>query len=422
MLKLFHKKSKTSGSQTSAWALFSNPEFSRLWCIGALSNTTRWLELLAIGVFVFDLTGSAFDVAMMTLLRIVPFALFGLVTGALTQHFPYRSILRIGVSLMVSVTLILGTLSMLGLIQLWHIAIGTFLSGTFWVVDFTVRRTSIGESVQQRFVGQAMGLDALTNNGTRILGPAMAGLLLQWLGLTGVYLLSGVAYVGALLFTASLSSIKVKTVTIGMNIRASIVGARDVLTNHPPLTGLLISTLVLNLWGLPFVSMIPVIGRDVLSLNPFYVGLLMSAEGCGALIGALLITSIRQQKYYRRFFVIGIFLYLGIIVAFSQSRFLPYSVGCLFVVGIGVAILATMQSSLVILISPKHARGLIMGILSMCIGLGAPIGLIHIGLMADWVGPPQAIAILACEGILAFVLVIRRWPSLWHLQIFPTSK
>ena len=199
-----NQRSKVPYRSPGRWSLFKNSEFSRLWSIGALSNTIRWLELLAIGVFVFDLTNSPFQVAMMTFLRIVPFALFGAIAGTLTQRFKYRDIMMLGIGAMIGVTALLALLSALQQIQLWHIAVGVFLSGIFWVLDFTIRRTSVGESVEHSSVGHAMGLDALTNNGTRALGPAIAGISLQWLGLTGIYVFGVIAYVSALILTVSL--------------------------------------------------------------------------------------------------------------------------------------------------------------------------------------------------------------------------
>ena len=418
-----NQRSKVPYRSPGRWSLFKNSEFSRLWSIGALSNTIRWLELLAIGVFVFDLTNSPFQVAMMTFLRIVPFALFGAIAGTLTQRFKYRDIMMLGIGAMIGVTALLALLSGLQQIQLWHIAVGVFLSGIFWVLDFTIRRTSVGESVEHSSVGHAMGLDALTNNGTRALGPAIAGISLQWLGLTGVYVFGVIAYVSALILTVSLRPKTMSANLSGNRIFSSLRKIRPILKDHPPLTGLLSVTLVLNLWGLPFVSMIPVIGREVLHLESLYVGLLMSSEGCGALIGALLITSIRQQKYYRRLFVTGTILYLVTILVFSQSNSPLQAVTCLLVIGFGIAIFATMQSTLIILISPQNTRGLIMGLLSMCIGLGGPIGLLHMGFLADWLGPSNAIAILSCEGILALSLVLWKWPSLWHLEnTLPSTK
>ena len=125
--------SKLTDRFPDRWSLFKNSEFSRLWSIGALSNTIRWLELLAIGVFVFDLTNSPFQVAMMTFLRIVPFALFGAIAGTLTQRFKYRDVMMLGIAVMIGVTALLALLSGLQQIRLWHIAVGVFLSGIFWV-------------------------------------------------------------------------------------------------------------------------------------------------------------------------------------------------------------------------------------------------------------------------------------------------
>ena len=232
--------------------------------------------MLAIGVFVFDLTNSPFQVAMMTFLRIVPFALFGAIAGTLTQRFKYRDVMMLGIAVMIGVTALLALLSGLQQIRLWHIAVGVFLSGIFWVLDFTIRRTSVGESVEHRSVGHAMGLDALTNNGTRALGPAIAGISLQWLGLTGVYVFGVIAYVSALMLTVSLRPKTMSADLSGNRIFSSLRKIRPILKNNPPLTGILSVTIVLNLWGLPFVSMIPVIGREVLDLESLYVGLLMS--------------------------------------------------------------------------------------------------------------------------------------------------
>jgi hypothetical protein len=85
------------------------------------------------------------------------------------------------------------------------------------------------------------------------------------------------------------------------------------------LAGILMVTVVFNLWGFPFISMIPVIGKEILVLNSFYVGLLMGAEGCGALIGALLIAGAGQPRHYRKLYISGLGLYLVMAIMFSQS-------------------------------------------------------------------------------------------------------
>ena len=397
------------------WTLFQNPEFFRLWGIGAVSSTIRWLEMLAVGVFVFDLTGSAFQVALMLIVRMAPLAFFGALAGAVAERINHRHMLMLGIIVMMGVSAVLAFLSGTEQIQLWHIGVGTFVSGIFWVLDNPVRKTLMAGAVDSSLIGPAMSLDTVTNNGTRMLGPILGGLFLQWVGLTGVYGFAALAYVVVLLWTATLRPKTRSSRQSDHGVLSVIKRSWPLLQNYPLLAGILMVTVVFNLWGFPFMSMIPVIGKNVLGFNSFHVGLLMSAEGCGALIGALLIASAGQVRHYRRLYVSGISLYLVSAVIFSQSTLAVSSGLSLLLVGLGVAAFAAMQSTLIFLTAPEEARSLMMGLLSVCIGM-APIGFLHIGLLANWFGAPTAIAILASEGILALWWVLRRWPSLWDLQ------
>ena len=371
--------------------------------------------MLAVGVFVFDLTGSPFQVALMLILRMLPLACFGALAGTVAERIGHRSILMFGITVMMGLSVALAFLCQTEQIRFWHIGFGVFMSGMFWVLDYPVRKTLLAGAVDASSIGHAMSLDTVTNNGTRMLGPILGGVFLHWVGLTGVYWFAALAYMGTLLWTASL---RPKTRSARRNehgVFSIITRSLSLLRNQPLLSGILMVTVVFNLWGFPFVSMIPVIGKDILGLNSFYVGLLMSAEGCGALVGALLIAGAGQVRHYRRLYVSGISLYLVSAVVFSQSTLSVGSGVCLLLVGLGVAAFASMQSTLILLTAPEEARSLMMGLLSACIGM-APIGFFHIGLLADWFGAPIAIAILASEGIVALCCVLWRWPSLWGLQ------
>ncbi|SVE61712.1 uncharacterized protein METZ01_LOCUS514566, partial [marine metagenome] len=228
----------------------------------------------------------------------------------------------------------------------------------------------------------------------------------------GVYVFSAVGYIGAILCALALSSTIGRSEQKGRGVISAISRSLPLLRSQPLLAGILMVTVVFNLWGFPFISMIPVIGKEILVLNSFYVGLLMSAEGCGALIGALLIAGTGQSRHYRKLYICGLGLYLIMAIAFSQSTSSVGSGACLLVVGLGVAAFAAMQSTLILLTAPEEARSLMMGLLTMCIGM-APIGFLHIGLLADWLGAQTAIAVLAAEGLVALWWVLRRWPSLW---------
>src|ERR1700676_2312500 len=131
----------------------SVPDFWRLWFIGLVVFTVRWLETVAIGVVVYQRTGSAFLVAMMTMLRLLPMGLFGAFLGALAERFD-RKITLIGVVILMGATsATLAILAWTGRLEVWHLALASFANGCGWATDNPVRRMMIGEVVGREHMG-----------------------------------------------------------------------------------------------------------------------------------------------------------------------------------------------------------------------------------------------------------------------------
>ena len=159
-------------------------------------------------------------------------------------------------------------------------------------------------------------------------------------------------------------------------------------------------------------------GKQTLGLTPLPIGVLMSAEGMGALSGALLILAFAELRHYRYLYTYGTLLFLFMAFAFSQvESFLP-AAGFLFLAGIGAGFFSAMQGALVMLCTPVEARGRMMGVLSVCIGLST-VGFLHIGLLGQWFGAELAIVICTLEGFLALLLVCRLWPEVLAPQTLP---
>jgi MFS family permease len=137
----------------------SAPDFWRLWLVGLVVFTVRWLETVAVGVVVYQRTGSAFLVAMMTMLRLLPMGLFGVFLGALAERFDRRSTLIGVVILMGSTSFVLAVLAWTGTLQVWHLALASFVNGCGWATDNPVRRVMMGEVVGREHMGTAMSLD-----------------------------------------------------------------------------------------------------------------------------------------------------------------------------------------------------------------------------------------------------------------------
>ncbi len=377
----------------------------------------RWLELLAFGVYVYDQTKSPLLVTLVTLVKLAPLALFGPVAGTLPARFAARTLYIAGIGIVLATTAVGLLACWHGGLLLWQVMLISFLGGVFWVLDFPVRRKMIGDAVAARVLSKAVGLDTLANNGTRMLGPVMGGVLLQYTGLVGVLAINLLLYVICLLVAINL---KLGTVADDEadNKAGLIENMREGVTlvvRNPVLLATLLVTVIYNLFGFPMLSLVPVLGRDELDLSASVIGVLASMEGAGALLGGILFLIFGRVSLFRRIYVAGVaggFVF-WLFAALSGS---PYTIGlALLLVGICSACFAVMQTTLLILNCEHRFRSRVFGILSLSIGAGF-LGFSQIGLFAGWLGPRPALFLSSIMGLVSLGAVCLRWPQIIALQ------
>jgi predicted MFS family arabinose efflux permease len=403
------KINKTGGIARSL-LLLTNPAFLRLWLIGGLSGVVRWLEMLAVGIYVFDVTQSPLQVTFYALLRMLPLALFGAFAGAIADRLSPRLVLATGLTAMLATTLTLGALAVSDHLQLWHIAIGALLNGIFWATDYPTRRTMLSVIAGVDQIATAMGLDTATNSTTKAIGPAAGGALLALLGMQGVYFLGATLYGFSLLLLIGVTVEGTKSARHAMSFLRGIGQSISMVRRDRTLQSALAITIIFNVWGFPYLSMIPVIGRDDLMLNEANIGLLMSAEGIGGLLATLTIACFAQSWMYRRIYAYGLLLCLAMVITFTMASS-PLLAGlCVLLAGVGAGCFSAMQSTIILLSAPAEQRGQLMGLLVVCIGTG-PIGFLHLGLLADWLGATEAVSLIAVEGIMMLAITLLIWPE-----------
>ena len=388
-------------------ALFRDRDFLRLWVAGISVFVVRWLETLAVGVFAYQVTGSAFIVAVLTMLRLLPMALFGAVLGAIAERMDRRAALFAIIASQAVTSAVIAALALFDAVAVWHLGVASFMNGIAWASDNPVRRAMIGQVAGPARMGTAMSIDVASSNGSRVLGPTLGGGLLAAVGLDGAFLLSVAIYLPALVAVLRLP----RTPPAGgatLSVLASIAEGFAFLRQEPRLVGTLLVTLLFNLFGWPFTSMIPVIGQDRLGLGPGGIGVLASLDGLGSFLGAVTIALLARQAQYKTIYLGGISLYFAMLAAFALAPG-PLLAGlALLLVGFGGAGFAIMQPTLVFLATPPEMRSRVLGLLSVCIGLG-PIGFLALGGLAEWVGAPAATAAMGLSGLAALALTRRWW-------------
>ncbi len=403
----------TAAGVVTPLTLIRDGDFRGIWLAGALGWMMRWLEMLAIGVFTYQVTQSALMVALVTMARTVPMLLFSAFTGAIADGFDRRLMLLAGMGTLALTSAILAALAITGLIQLWHVALGMFISGIYGTLEFPVRRAMLGiiagAQAGPAGSGVALTLDSATNHCMRLIGPILGGLVLTQYGLPGVYV------TGAILF--GLGFILVLRATYhaphhgaaAPRILGQIVEGLRYIRTDPVLMGTLYITLVMNVCGFPYGAMVPVIGEEVLGQDAVGTGMLLSFDALGGLVGALVIANLARPRHYGALYFFGAVIFLLAVLAFSLSRAYEFSLGLLFLAGLGVSGFAAMQSTIIFTAAPPEMRGRLMGVLAVCIGI-SPLGILQVGLLADWFGGAMAVTIIAAEGLAAMLIAVMVWP------------
>lgn len=390
-------------------SLFGIADFRRLWVVGLTTSVVRWLELLVYGIFAYRQTDSSFIVAMLTLVRLLPMGLFGAFLGAWAERMQRRGAMLAIVLVLLIVSTCLAALAWTGHLQVWHLFVAAFINGIGWAADNPVRRMMLGEVVGTPQMGLAMSIDVGTNNASRMLGPTVGGVLLASLGIGGCFALSVVLYVAALHASFSLTYRNEDLPSGSEPVLARVLEGVKLAYQDHRLRAIFLITILYNLFGWPYTSMVPVIAQDHLHLSTQGIGLMASLDGVGAFIGAVLMALLCRPSFYTRAYIGGCAIYFAMLSVFALA---PHAVPAglaLLALGIGGSGFSIMQTTLVYLAAPVEMRSRALGVLSVCIGLG-PIGFINLGVMAHFFGATAATAAIGLEGLVALALT---WP-LWR--------
>ncbi len=388
--------------------LFSITDFPALLFVGFVSTVVRWLETLAVALFVYRLTDSAFAVALISMLRMLPMGLFGAFIGAAADRWDLRSALILAIAVSVANTLALALLASFGALEPWHLSVGAFVNGTCLAADNPVRRMMIGNVVGPARMGSAISFDVAISNASRVLGPTLAGLLLTRYEIASVFWLGVVFYAASLVAAFRMRKC---AAAAGAHPAAVIAGIGEGfrwLRGDRRLVGVFMITVIFNLLAWPYTSMIPVIATEDFHLDPTGVGLIASCEGVGGLVGALLLASLARSEWYGRVYVGAVAIYFATMIGFAMAPVAPAAAVVLLLNGMSAVGFSVMQATLVYRDSPIEMRARLMGVLSVCIGTG-PLGFMYLGFLADILTPRVATVALAGQGVLALVLTWRYW-------------
>jgi len=401
------------GRRAGLRALLASPVFLRLWAIGGCVNAMRWFEVLAAALFTLDDTGSALAVAVVSAARTMPMLLLGAFAGVMAEAVDRKRVVVIGQCIAAASSAGVALLAALGVARPWHIALAALVSGTVWSTEMSTRRRMIGESVAPALVPRALALDTMTNSGTRIIGPMLAGALYEMTGLAGAFAVSAGVYLFAALLAAGLSHRQSIRRLVLSHVPRDLAEGVAFARGHATVTGVLLVTIAMNLLAFPYAALVAPIGQMHFGVPPALVGVMAASESIGAFLGGLWLAGGDPPGSGRPLMVGGSLLYLCCVALMPSAPLFAIACALLILGGFGSAAFANMQTSLIIAHAPPHVRSRLMGLLTVCIGCG-PVGILLVGWLANVLGPLRAVQAIELAGLAAVIAAGLVWRRKEH--------
>ena len=385
----------------------------RLFFLGqGISLVGTWMQNIAQGWLVLELTNSPFYVGLVSALGSLGVLLLTLYGGLIVDQVNKHRLVILTQALSMLPAFALAGLVWSRAVVVWHVAALAAFLGVVNAFDIPARQAFIVDLVGKQDLTNAIALNSSAFNAARVIGPAVAGVLIGALGVGACFILNGVSYLAviagllAMRLPPHVRTPRTWSASTGLSEAVAFIrGDRRVST-------LVVLMALFSIFGFPYFVMMPVFARDVLHRGAAGYGLLMTAVGIGALIGALAVALLDRRIRKGPTLIAAGGSFGLLLVAFALSRVYLVSVVLLGLTGATMIVNNALTNATIQTLVPDDLRGRVMGFYSFVfVGL-APLGSLQVGALAERIGPPVAVALGGAATALAVAVAAWRVPEL----------
>lgn len=374
-----------------------------------------WMQNVAQGWLVLQLTNSAYYVGLVSALGSLPVLLLSLPAGVFADRSRKHRVVIATQCLSTIQAFAIAVLIWTHRVELWHVAAAAVFLGLVNAVDIPTRQSFIVEMVGRDDLGNAIALNSSAFNAARIIGPAVGGILIGTVGMAACYFLNGLSYVAVV---AALVAMRLppwrRPELVGGGLARLREGVRYILGDRR-IRALVLNTALLSIFGFPYTVLMPVFARDALHVGARGLGFLMASMGLGAVVAALLVaiygSRIRKGQVVRW----GGAAFGLAVALFSLTRAFPVAVVVLMASGGAMIANNAVTNTLLQSLAPDHLRGRVMGAYTFVFTGMAPLGSYQAGLVAEHLGIRAEIAIGGLVCLLGSLLLWRLVPEVPRL-------
>ena len=397
-------------------ASFAERDYRLLWSGTVITQMGQWMQQVAIGWLILELTNSPAYLGLVGFARGLPMLFLALPAGVLADRVDRRKLLMFFQAAGALVAVVLAALVLFDWVRPWHVIVLSILGGAVMAFIAPTRQALVPGVVPRELMANAIAMNSAGQNATRIVGPSLAGVLISAVGTAICFVAQALGFIWALIMSFQLRIPPAVQPRARASVRENIADGLNYIRDSTTLSGLMIMAAVPILIAQPYMQMMPVFARDVLDSGSSGLGLLMAANGAGALVGVLLYSAyghrIRRQGQFQVATAAGFGLVLAL---FAVSPWFSLSLVLVALTG-GVSSVYMAANNTIIQLTVDDAyRGRVMSVYMMTWGM-MPFGTLPMGILSDIFGAPAAVAGQAVFSSLVVLLVAYRLPRLRALE------
>lgn len=379
----------------------------RLFFFGqAVSVSGTWMQQVALGWLVLTLTDSPFYVGLVSALGSLGVLLFTLYAGVMADHTDKRRTVIGTQALAMMQALTLAALVWSGAVTVLHVMILAAFLGIVNAFDIPTRQAFVVDMVGREDLMNAIALNSSLFNASRVVGPALAGIVIGRAGVAWCFLLNGLSYAATIRALLRMDVPRRRELPRGTSTWVRFRAIVSFIRSDARVSALVILTALVSIFGVPFTALMPVFARDVLRVGAEGYGVLMAAIGAGAVVAALMLAAFSRRLPHGRLQLVGGMAFGLLVAAFAAAHTFPVAVLCVSLAGAAMIVTNALTNTMLQTLVPDELRGRVMGFYSfMFVGMG-PIGAFQAGIVAEHFGAPLAVGI---GGVLTALAVAVTW-------------
>ncbi len=391
----------------------------RLFFFGQLiSLIGSWMQTTALQWLVYTLTGSQTSLGLTTFANFLPVLLFSLFMGVLVDRFPRRQLILLTQSWFMLLAILLAVLTWQGWIALWHILVLSFLLGLGNALDMPARQAFVVEMVDgdKEDIMNAISLNSTLFNLARIVGPAIGGIVVAHLGEAPAFAINALTFL-AVIAALWLMHLPPPMLTARQTRPLdNLKGGLRYLVTHRDILGLVAMVALFSLVGFGALNLLPVFARDILQIGAVGFGNMLSAQGVGALLGAMTLLFFGDRLPKGKMLFLARLLIGPALAVLALSRSTVLSLAVLVVIGYSFITQLVYTNTLIQTMVPDDLRGRVLSTYTWALGGFYPIGSLIAGALGDRIGAPNTALISALGCILLLGFNLWQFPEMQKLS------